>query len=68
MEEVEAAFAMYRDEIAKTKFDGRTVKELNDEEIKALDESIPFKFERPEVEETTDEQAPAEETPAQETK
>ena len=40
---------------------GRTVKELNDEEIKALDESIPFKFERPEVEETTDEQAPAEE-------
>jgi len=68
MDEVEAAFAMYRDEIAKSMFDGRTVKELNDEEIKALDESIPFKFERSEVEKTPAEQAPTEEAPAKETK
>ena len=52
MEEVEAAFAMYREEIAKSLFDGRSVEELNAEELKSLDESIPFKFDRPEVEET----------------
>ena len=57
MEEVEAAFAMYREEIAKSLFDGRSVEELNAEELKSLDESIPFKFDRPEVEESSAEES-----------
>ena len=42
--EVEAAFAMYREEFAEEKF-GKALTELSAEELKALDEAIPFKVE-----------------------
>ena len=42
--EVEAAFAMYREEFAEEKF-SKALTELSEEEVKALDEAIPFKVE-----------------------
>ena len=49
MDEVQAGFNMYRDTIAKRIF-GRPVAELTAEELVKLDESIPFKFNRSEIE------------------
>ena len=43
--EVEAGFEMYRDSIAKRLYN-RPLAELNEEEIAALDETIPFHFSR----------------------
>lgn len=48
MDEVQAGFNMYRDTIAKRIF-GRPVAELTAEELVKLDESIPFKFDRSEI-------------------
>jgi hypothetical protein len=48
MDEVQAGFNMYRDTIAKRIF-GRPVAELTAEELVKLDESIPFKFNRSEI-------------------
>ena len=48
MDEVQAGFNMYRDTIAKRIF-GRPVAELTAEELDKLDESIPFKFNRSEI-------------------
>ena len=42
--EIEAAFAMYREEFAEEKF-SKALSELSAEEVKALDEAIPFKVE-----------------------
>jgi hypothetical protein len=42
--EIEAAFAMYREEFAEEKF-SKALSELSEEEVKALDEAIPFKVE-----------------------
>ena len=49
MDEVQAGFNMYRDAIAQRTF-GRPVAELTEEELAQLDESIPFKFDRSEIE------------------
>ena len=42
--EVEAAFNMYREEVAQEKF-GKAFGELSEEELKTLEEAIPFKVE-----------------------
>ena len=56
IKEVEAGFAMYRNDIAEKMFN-RPVGMLSAEELEALDEAIPFQFKRAEVSD-----APAEET------
>lgn len=56
MDEVQAGFEMYRNDIAKKMFN-RPVGELSAEEVEALDKAIPFQFVRAEVED-----APAEES------
>ena len=49
MDEVQAGFNMYREAIAQRTF-GRPMAELTDEELAQLEESIPFKFDRSEIE------------------
>jgi hypothetical protein len=49
MSEVQAGFDMYREDIAQKMFE-RPVSELTAEEVAQLDEAIPFKFEKAEVE------------------
>ena len=53
--EVEAAFAMYREEFAEEKF-SKALTELSAEELKALDEVIPFKVELEAEEQAVEEQ------------
>ena len=49
MSEVQAGFDMYREDIAQKMFE-RPVSKLTAEEVAQLDEAIPFKFEKAEVE------------------
>lgn len=53
LNEVQAGFDMYRNTIAQRIF-GRSVDELSEEEVKELDELIPFRFDRNSEEEIVD--------------
>ena len=53
LNEVQAGFDMYRNTIAQRTF-GRSVDKLSEEEVKELDELIPFRFDRNSEEEIVD--------------